>query len=1126
MPRNPNSPPRNQGCGPMHTHTSASENIKLQMMMAKLEDSLKNEFVLKDQLKTINLESLFGTGNINIKSIDRIEKSSEGLIDTYTIYFNNSSEPYSFSVTNGRDGIDGINGNDGQNGNDGREIELTVDETYIKWRYVDDGAWSNLVALSTLKGTDGKDGQDGVDGTNGKDGNDGKNGQDGKDGREIKLNIDQTTGYIQWCYTGDETWINLISLNDLKGADGEDGSDGKDGTNGVDGKDGRDIVLKVIDDTVVWFYKDEENDVTKHAVLFVLSDLKGEKGDTGADGVSFTYEMLTPEQKAELKGEQGPEGPQGPAGKDGTGISLKASRLDCQSVGDAYIINDSESAHYGHIFILTNLDPLTFEDGGEIKGPKGDKGDTGLTGPKGDKGDRGDKGDKGDTGATGPQGPQGLKGDTGNGITNISYEGSYIGTDGRKVNTYAIRFSNMEPVEFYVTDGAKGDQGAGVDHIEDVTLDDSLGYRTYRIVLENGKYFEYSLNQGEQGPEGPQGPQGAALTYEMLTEAQKEELKGKDGHTPEIRIGANGNWYVDGVDTEVLAQGPKGETGATGETGAQGEQGPAGQNGVSVTDIYFDRLIPETEEEARGRVYKIALSNGTTEEFIVYDGKPGEKGEKGEQGPKGETGTGIQLKADSNSCIIPGDAYVVTNSDGDTFNGILIPHGHLAILINAETRDFTDGGYIKGDKGEQGETGAPGPQGPKGDPGIQGPQGEQGPVGPQGPQGEKGEQGETGAAFTYEMFTSEQLESLKVKGDKGDQGIQGPQGERGEKGDKGDQGPAGANGYTPIKGVDYFDGQKGDPGKDGYTPVKGIDYFDGEKGAKGDPFTYEDFTSEQLEALKGPQGEQGPKGEDGKDGIDGLTTAIKVGETVYEHVDGTISLPEFLTEHQSLEGYATVTALNAKAEDIPFTEDLYVTKESGSFKVGDSVKGLSIKEILAKLLELSTDVPEIEEPDEPTEPEEPKGIIETILYNKTPMYEIDDNDVMQEVQFKEITYTEEAYATVRDNQTGFYTVRDDAGEILEAGYQHYTEAKAPWYIVALPEALTVTESGNVELQTWSDMENKWSGAQYVLTNDYAEIVAYYNDEGIEPPVASDGYVLWADLSGSDPGTLYRFVIKE
>lgn len=43
------------------------------------------------------------------------------------------------------------------------------------------------------------------------------------------------------------------------------------------------------------------------------------------------------------------------------------------------------------------------------------------------------------------------------------------------------------------------------------------------------------------------------------------------------------------------------------------------------------------------------------------------------------------------------------------------------------------------------------------------------------------------------------------------------------------------NGYTPIKGVDYFDG------KDGYTPVKDVDYFDGEPGKDGSPDTGADM---------------------------------------------------------------------------------------------------------------------------------------------------------------------------------------------------------------------------------------------------------------------------------------------
>jgi hypothetical protein len=63
----------------------------------------------------------------------------------------------------------------------------------------------------------------------------------------------------------------------------------------------------------------------------------------------------------------------------------------------------------------------------------------------------------------------------------------------------------------------------------------------------------------------------------------------------------------------------------------------------------------------------------------------------------------------------------------------------------------------------------------------------------------------------------------------------------------------GDNGYTPVKGKDYFDGE------DGYTPVKGKDYFDGEKGDKGDEgkkpeFKIEDIVNQTLEAIKNLKG--------------------------------------------------------------------------------------------------------------------------------------------------------------------------------------------------------------------------------------------------------------------------------
>ncbi len=77
---------------------------------------------------------------------------------------------------------------------------------------------------------------------------------------------------------------------------------------------------------------------------------KGQKGDTGPQG---------------LQGDTGPQGPKGDTGDTGP------------------------------------------------QGLKGDTGDTGPQGLKGDTGDTGPQGPKGDTGDTGPQGPKGDKGDTG-----------------------------------------------------------------------------------------------------------------------------------------------------------------------------------------------------------------------------------------------------------------------------------------------------------------------------------------------------------------------------------------------------------------------------------------------------------------------------------------------------------------------------------------------------------------------------------------------------------------------------------------------------------------------------------------------------------------------------------------
>lgn len=96
--------------------------------------------------------------------------------------------------------------------------------------------------------------------------------------------------------------------------------------------------------------------------------------------------------------------------------------------------------------------------------------------------------------------------------------------------------------------------------------------------------------------------------------------------------------------------------------------------------------------------------------------------------------------------------------------------------------------------------------------------------------------------------------------------IVGPMGPQGEPGKDGVIGKDGKDGYTPIKGVDYFDGEQGPQGIQGEPGEKGADGAPGKDGADGKPFTYEDFTPEQLEALRGPEGIQGPAGEKGEPG--------------------------------------------------------------------------------------------------------------------------------------------------------------------------------------------------------------------------------------------------------------------
>jgi hypothetical protein len=92
-------------------------------------------------------------------------------------------------------------------------ISVRQDSGEIQYQY-SGGDWKKIISLDELRG---------------------------KDGRSIE--VQKGSLYIQWRYTGDSEWKNVIAYSDLlkgqNGQDGKDGKDGKDGRNGINGQNGQ-----------------------------------------------------------------------------------------------------------------------------------------------------------------------------------------------------------------------------------------------------------------------------------------------------------------------------------------------------------------------------------------------------------------------------------------------------------------------------------------------------------------------------------------------------------------------------------------------------------------------------------------------------------------------------------------------------------------------------------------------------------------------------------------------------------------------------------------------------------------------------------------------------------------------
>ena len=167
-------------------------------------------------------------------------------------------------------------------------------------------------------------------------------------------------------------------------------------------------------------------------------------------------------------------------------------------------------------------------------------------------------------------------------------------------------------------------------------------------------------------------------------------------------------------------------------------------------------------------------------------------------------------------------------------------------------------------------------------------------------------------------------------------------------------------------------------------------------------------------------------------------------------------LPEVLPDvlDQVLPNNATTDYVNAalaeKADNIPFTSAKFVTKPVGNFVIGDNVNGLSVAEILAKLLGLSDKDP-TEIPSEPDLPEEFDSIVEEIKAKEIPMYSVNTSNELVEIPYNYLNLTE-TDAVLEATNNGFYQIKDSNGAVIESGYQELqVDNGNTYYVIALPK---------------------------------------------------------------------------
>ncbi len=221
-------------------------------------------------------------------------------------------------------------------------------------------------------------------------------------------------------------------------------------------------------------------------------------------------------------------------------------------------------------------------------------------------------------GPVGPKGPSGVS-DT------IIIGNTLTGAEGTSAKVTDRTGAPNHILDFTIPRGEKGEKGDGllvlgtVDSVEDLPNNASNGDAFLVGTEEPRSLYIYD------------GEMEVWLDHGFL---RGED--GEDGATP--TIGANGNWWINEVDTGFPSRGENGTNGTNGEDGEKGETGETGSQG---------EIGPQGEKGETGP-----------------QGETGDTGPQGEKGENGEDGTSDTITIGTTTTSAAGTNATVTDRTG------------------------------------------------------------------------------------------------------------------------------------------------------------------------------------------------------------------------------------------------------------------------------------------------------------------------------------------------------------------------------------------------------------------------------------------------------------------------------